>query len=265
MTGPKRIVCLTEETTELFYLLGEQDRIVGITVYTVRPQQAKRDKPIVSAFTGGSIPTIRKLRPDLVIGFSDVQAEYARALIAEGLPVLILNQRSIAEILETMQLLGNMVGAVDATRRLVDGWQSGLDQARERAARRGVRPGVYFEEWDDPMLTCIRWVSELVTCVGGQNVFEEASHSAASAGRVVTVDQVLEADPDIMLASWCGKPFDLEAAKARLGEGFRPFRDGHVHEVASELILQPGPAALTDGLRALEDAMEAWVLSELRD
>lgn len=250
--GPHRIVCLTEETTEWLWALGEQDRIVGVTAYTVRPPEAKATKPVVSAFVGGSIERIAALRPDLVVGFSDVQAEYARSLISAGLPVLIFNQRSIDDILEVLQALAQLVGAAERGRDLIGQYVRRLDAASDRATKRAGRPRVYFEEWDDPMISAIRWVSELIAIVGGHNVFEVESHSAASRGRVVTVEAVRAADPEVVLASWCGKPLDARALCDRLGPDVSAVRAGRVHEVPAEIILQPGPACLTDGLDALE-------------
>lgn len=257
--GPRRIVCLTEETTEWLYLLGEADRIVGITAYTERPPEAKRDKPVVSAFVGGSLARIQALKPDLVVGFSDVQSEYARELIHAGLPVLITNQRSIAEIFEVLQMVASLVGAQDRAAALLESWRRGLDAAyqwgRAEQQRTGHTPRVYFEEWNDPMISCIRWVSELIEVAGAQNVFDEQSLQAASRGRVVTVEQVVQAQPDVMLASWCGKPLDLEEVRGRLGGQLPCVDAGRVHELPSELILQPGPACLTDGLTALKRAI----------
>lgn len=250
--GPQRIVCLTEETTELLYLLGEQDRIVGVTAYTERPPEARRDKPVVSAFVGGSLARIRALDPDLIIGFSDVQAEYARSLIAEGHAVLIFNQRSLQGILEAMTQIGALVHRVEATRTLVEGWVRGMDEAAERSERRAHRPVVYFEEWDEPTTTCIQWVSELIALAGGINPFADRSRGPAFKDRHVTVDEVRAAAPEVMLASWCGKPFDRAQAVARLGDDLPAFRTGRVHEVPAEVILQPGPACLGDGLRLLE-------------
>lgn len=250
--GPQRIVCLTEETTELLYLLGEQDRIVGITAYTERPPEARRDKPVVSAFVGGSVDRIRALRPDLVIGFSDVQANYARELIAAGLPVLIFNQRSIQEILEVLDTIGRIVGAQDATARLLDSYVRRLDAAAQRAARQTHRPAVYFEEWHDPMISAIRWVSELIELAGGRDVFASLSHGAASKDRHVTPALVAEAAPELILACWCGKPLDEAELRARLDPDIPALRSGQLHELPPEIILQPGPACLTDGLDLLE-------------
>lgn len=246
--GPRRIVCLTEDPTEILYALGEQDRIVGISAYTVRPPEAARDKPVVSAFVGGSIPKITALKPDLVIGFSDVQADLARELIRANLQVLILNQRSIDEILDVVTLIGGIVGAPERAAALVDGYRRHLDAVA--ATPRAWRPRVYFEEWPDPMISGIRWVSELVAIAGGQDVFAGRAGGAAARDRVVAVEQVREARPDVILASWCGKPFEPDEARARLA-GTPAVTSDRLHEVPAELILQPGPAALTDGLDTL--------------
>lgn len=252
MTGARRIVCLTEETTETLYLLGEQRRIVGISAYTVRPPEAKRRHPVVSAFVGGSISKIKKLRPDLVIGFSDVQAEFARALIAEGLTVLITNQRSIREILETVSLVGGIVGAEAKAAKLVAALERRLAKAESAANRLKRRPRVYFEEWDQPRITAIRWVSELIALAGGRPLFAGKSKRPDSKGRVVSDREILEAEPEVAIASWCGKPFDRASFEARPGYAATPaVRSGRVHEIDSSLILQPGPACLTDGLDAL--------------
>lgn len=256
-SGARRIVSLTEEPTELLYLLGEEDRVVGITAYTERPPEAKRDKPVVSAFVGGSVERIRALEPDLVIGFSDVQADYARTLIHAGLPVLILNQRSLQDILDAMVIIGGVVGAAERARVLMEGYARRLEEAAERTAKRARLPRVYFEEWDDPMISCIRWVGELIELAGGENIFADRSLAAASKGRHVTVEDVRAANPEIILASWCGKPFDREAAEQRLGSDLDAFRAGRVHELPAEIILQPGPAALGDGLALLETLIGA--------
>jgi len=250
--GPQRIVCLTEEPTEILYALGEEHRIVGITAYTERPPEAKRRFPIVSSFIGGSLQRIQALNPDLVVGFSDVQADYARTLIYAGLPVLIFNQRSIEEILGVVQTLSNLVGAQERGRQLVERYVRGLDAARQRTARRTHRPRVYFEEWNEPMISAIRWVSELIEIAGGEALFREKSLSAASKGRVVTVDEVRAAAPDVILASWCGNPFDERELRERLGPEIPALLSGRVHALPPEVILQPGPACLTDGLALLE-------------
>ncbi len=249
----QRIVCLTEEPTELLYLLGEEKRIVGISAYTVRPPQAKRDKPIVSAFIGGSIKKIQALEPDLVIGFSDIQAKLASELIAAGLQVLIFNQRSLSEILGVILTIGRLVGAEDRARTLVTSYEARLSAARARAERRPRRPRVYFEEWDDPMITGIRWVSELIEIAGGENVFKDRAEASLAKDRFVTNEEVLARAPEVVLASWCGKPFDRARFEARPGYAELPaVRAGRVHELDPAIILQPGPACFTDGLDELE-------------
>ena len=247
--GPRRIVCLTEEPTEILYALGEEDRIVGISAYTVRPPQAKRDKPVVSAFIGGSVDKIRRLEPDLVIGFSDIQADLARDLIAANLAVLIFNQRTIAEILDVILVVGRLVNAGARAEQLVDGYVARLDAAAEYAARRTHRPRVYFEEWDDPIITGIAWVSELIELAGGTDVFADRASGRHAKDRFVTIEEIVERDPEVYLASWCGKPFDRAAALARgrIGEIAAVAAD-RIHEIPPEIILQPGPACLTDGL-----------------
>jgi iron complex transport system substrate-binding protein len=250
---PERIVCLTEEPTETLYLLGEGARVVGISAYTERPPEAKRDKPVVSAFIGGSIAKIKALEPDLVIGFSDIQADLAQQLVAENLQVLIFNQRSVQEILDTILILGRVVGAEDRARALVDGYIARLAAAEARAQRQSRRPRVYFEEWDDPMISAIGWVSELIAIAGGQDVFAERSGGKHASQRFVTTREVVERAPEVYIASWCGKPFDRKAALAREGFASLPaLRTEQIHELDPSIILQPGPACLTDGLSALE-------------
>lgn len=255
--GPRRIVCLTEEPTEILYALGEQDRIVGISAYTVRPPEAKRDKPVVSAFIGGSVEKIVALEPDLVIGFSDIQAKLASELIAANLQVLIFNQRSLQEVIDVVLDIGRLVGRGQAAETLVARYIEGLDALEREAALLPRRPRVYFEEWDEPTITNIQWVSELVELVGGDDVFRERARGKLAKERFVTAEEIAEADPELVLASWCGKPFDREAFVTRAGlEGVSAVRQGEVHEVPSEIILQPGPACLTDGARALADHVQ---------
>jgi iron complex transport system substrate-binding protein len=248
---PSRIVCLTEETTELLYALGEEERIVGITAYTERPARARAEKPVVSAFVGGSLERIQRLQPDLVIGFSDVQADWARTLIHAGLPVLIFNQRRLQEIIDVLMQIGSLIGRAHDTRKLLDSWLSELDalarDASRRVAERGSRPRVYFEEWDDPMISGIHWVHELISLAGGENIFAERATSAASAGRQCTVEEVRERAPHVILASWCGKPFDAGLCAQRLGSTVPAVAAGRLHALDSATVLQPGPACLTDG------------------
>ena len=257
---PERIVCLTEETTETLYLLGEERRIVGISGYTVRPPRARREKPRVSAFLSAKNDKILALRPDLVIGFSDLQADIARDLAKAGLNVLIFNQRSVDEILSMILTLASLVGASAKGERLVAGLEAGLAGIRAAAARFERRPRVYFEEWDEPMISGIAWVSELVGIAGGEDIFPERARSHAAAGRIVTDPQeVVRARPDVILGSWCGKKFRPERVAARPGWAEVPaVRDGELHEIKSADILQPGPAALTDGVRRVHALFAAW-------
>lgn len=250
--GPRRIVCLTEEPTEILYALGEGERVVGISAYTVRPPEARQDKPVVSAFVGGSVEKIAALEPDLVIGFSDIQADLARDLIAANLAVLIFNQRSLQEILDVVLAVGRLVGREARAEALVAGYVRGLEAAAAESAARTQRPRVYFEEWDDPAICGIRWVSELLELAGGRDVFRERARGRQAKERFVNPAEIAAADPEVYLASWCGKPFDRAAALARPGlAGIAAVRAGRVHEIPAEIILQPGPACLTDGLAHL--------------
>jgi iron complex transport system substrate-binding protein len=257
---PERIVCLTEETTETLYLLGEEGRIVGISGYTVRPPRARREKPRVSAFLSAKTDKILALKPDLVIGFSDLQADIARDLAKAGLNVLIFNQRSVDEILSMVLALASLVGASAKGERLVGELESGLAAIRAAADLFPHRPRVYFEEWDEPMISGIGWVSELVGVAGGEDVFPERARSHAASGRTVADPQeVVRARPDVILGSWCGKKFRPERVAARPGWAEVPaVRDGELHEIKSADILQPGPAALTDGVRRMHEIFAAW-------
>ena len=255
---PERIVCLTEETTETLYLLGEERRIAGISGYTVRPARARREKPRVSAFLSAKQEKILELKPDLVLGFSDLQADIGRDLARAGLNVVLFNQRSVDEILSMILVLSSMVGVAEAGRRLIRDLERGLADIRSSASRLRRRPRVYFEEWDEPMISAIRWVSELVEIAGGEDIFPEKSTSQAASGRIVTSSAVIERKPEIMIASWCGKKFRPERVKARAGWSAVPaVRDGRLYEIKSAEILQPGPAALTDGVRRLHELISA--------
>jgi iron complex transport system substrate-binding protein len=255
---PERIVCLTEETTETLYLLGEERRIVGISGYTVRPPRARREKPRVSAFLSARIDRILELEPDLVLGFSDLQADIARELAKAGLNILIFNQRSVDEILSMILTLSSMVGAAQKGSALVRSLESGLEEIRAAARRFPRRPRVYFEEWDEPMISGIRWVSELVGIAGGDDVFSDLSHSQSATGRVVSDPTlVIQKQPEVMLASWCGKKFRPERVRARPGWQEVPaVRNGQLFEIKSADILQPGPAALTDGVRRIHEILK---------
>ena len=257
---PERIVCLTEETTETLYLLGEEHRIVGISGYTVRPPRARREKPRVSAFLSAKTDKILALNPDLVIGFSDLQAEIARDLARAGLNVLIFNQRSVAQILSMILALASLVGVTAKGERLIAELEAGLDAIRDAAARFGRRPRVYFEEWDEPMISGIGWVSELVGIAGGTDVFPELAASHAATGRIIPDPlEVVRRVPDIILGSWCGKKFRPGHVVARPGWSDVPaVRDRELHEIKSVDILQPGPAALTDGVRRMHAIFADW-------
>ncbi|NIM69939.1 MAG: ABC transporter substrate-binding protein [Xanthomonadales bacterium] len=257
---PQRIVCLTEETTETLYLLGEQDRIVGISGFTVRPPQARKEKPKVSAFTSAKIDRILGLQPDLVLGFSDLQADIAAELIRHGVEVHVFNHRSVEQILNMVVQLGSLVGAGQRARRWVDDWERQATRRRAALPPEDQRPLVYFEEWDDPIITGIRWVSELIQLAGGRESFPENAVQPLGKDRIVAdPSEVVRRAPDIIVGSWCGKKFRPERVAERPGwEVIPAVRDGQVFEVKSALILQPGPAALTDGLAELERIIQGW-------
>lgn len=257
---PERIVCLTEETTETLYLLEEDWRIVGISGFTVRPARARKEKPRVSAFTSAKIGRILELEPDLVLGFSDLQADIAAELVRQGIEVHVFNHRSIEEILRMMRMLGGMIGCEEKTARLVARMQESLDEIRASARELPVRPKVYFEEWDEPMITGIQWVSELVELAGGEDCFPEMRQASLAKDRILVDGRpVIERRPDIIIGSWCGKKFRPERVADREGFGEVPaVRNGELHEIKSADILQPGPAALTDGVRQLHRIISNW-------
>ncbi len=259
-TLPEKIVCLTEETTETLYLLGEEDRIAGITIYTVRPPEAKKEKPKLASFLDADIEKIVKMKPDLVIGFSDVQATLASKLIKKGLNVLIFNQRSIGEILDTILVTGTLVGKREKALELVMSLKQGLDKIKEESKILKSRPRVYFEEWDKPRISCIKWVSELISTAGGDDVFTDLSRHPDAKSRTITNDnKIIERNPDIYIASWCGKPFNKKSLLKRKGwKGIEAIRNDNIHEIDSAIILQPGPAALTDGIRELQRIFREW-------
>ncbi|HXS21709.1 MAG TPA: cobalamin-binding protein [Steroidobacteraceae bacterium] len=257
---PQRIVCLTEETTETLYLLGEERRIVGISGFTVRPARARKEKPRVSAFTSAKIDRILELQPDLVLGFSDLQADIAAQLVRAGLEVHLFNQRSVAEIFRMIRMLGGMIGCEARTAELIAQLEAGLESARVRAAALLRRPRVYFEEWDEPLISGIRWVSELIGIAGGEDCFPELSLQPLGRNRIIADGgEVPRRAPDIILGSWCGKKFQPAEVAARPGWSTIPaVRSGFVREIKSAVILQPGPAALTDGLQAVQQVIEEW-------
>ena len=257
---PQRIVCLTEETTETLYLLGEERRIVGISGFTVRPPRARREKPRVSAFTSARTERIVALSPDLVLGFSDLQADIAAELVRKGLNVHVFNQRSVPEILSMIRTLGGMIGCEAKSAALAAELEAGLAAVRARAAALRVRPRVYFEEWDEPLISAIRWVSELIGIAGGEDCFPELARESLGRNRIIAdPHEVVRRAPDIVLGSWCGKKFRPEEVAARAGWDALPaVRTGFVREIKSAIILQPGPAALTDGLHAVQAVISEW-------
>jgi iron complex transport system substrate-binding protein len=257
---PQRIVCLTEETTETLYLLGEDWRIVGISGFTVRPPRARKEKPRVSAFTSAKIDRIVALEPDLVLGFSDLQADIAADLVRAGIEVHVFNHRSIEDILRMIRTLGGMIGCEAKTHELIRQFTTGLGEVRARAAALPRRPQVYFEEWDEPQISGIRWVSELVELAGGVDCFPELAIQSLGRQRIIADPlEVPRRAPDIIFGSWCGKKFQPAEVAARVGWGEIPaIRDGFVREIKSSLILQPGPAALTDGVRAIQAVIDEW-------
>lgn len=252
-----RIVCLTEETVETLYLLGEEDRIVGVSGYCVRPPRVRREKPRVSAFISADVPKILALQPDLVMGFSDLQADIAAELGRAGVAVHLFNQRDLAGIFAMIRTVGALVGNLQKADALASRLEARI-AAVAAANASGPRPRVYFEEWDEPPITGIGWVSELIEVAGGTDVFAEHRNRQAARDRIVTPDAVLAAEPDIILASWCGKKVRSDRIAARPGWAAMPaVRAGRIHEIKSPLILQPGPAALTDGLDAIVAALRA--------
>ena len=258
---PQRIVCLTEETTETLYLLGQQDRIVGISGYTVRPVQARKEKPKVSAFTSAKIDAIVDLKPDLVLGFSDMQADIAAQLIRCGVNVMVFNQRSVKEILDMVRALSRLVDARSCGEKLIGDFERNLQRIRQNATKLSYRPKVYFEEWNDPLISGIRWVSELIEIAGGRDCFDELSQSAGAKGRIIAdPKEVVRRNPDIIIASWCGKKFQADQVRARQAwEKISAVKNNHLYEIKSALILQPGPAALTDGVNELEKIITSVV------
>jgi iron complex transport system substrate-binding protein len=257
---PQRIVCLTEEPTEVLYALGEEHRIVGISGFTVRPPRARKEKPKVSAFTSAKVGDILALKPDLVIGFSDIQADIARELIHAGIEVWISNHRSVEGIVAYMRRLGAMVGAYEKAERYAQSAEAHLEKVLAAAAQLPRRPKVYFEEWDDPIITGIRWVAELIGIAGGDDAFPEQAREPLAKHRILADgEEVIRRAPDIILGSWCGKRFRPERVAARPGwDAIPAVRNGDIYEIKSPIILQPGPAALFDGLDAIHALIASW-------
>jgi iron complex transport system substrate-binding protein len=252
----RRLVCLTEETVETLYLLGEQDRIVGVSGYAVRPPQVRREKPRVSAFTSADVPKIAVLEPDLVLAFSDIQASIAADLARAGLAVYVFNQRDLAGIFAMIRTLGALIGCGEKAEGLARSLETRISAIAAEARNLPHRPRVYFEEWDDPLITGLGWVSELIEIAGGEDIFPEKRSQAAAQDRIVSADDVAARSPEIILASWCGKKVRPEKIRAREGWQHIPaVISNRIFEIKSPLILQPGPAALTDGLDAIRAAI----------
>ncbi len=254
--SPERIICLTEETTELLYLLGEEDRIVGITAYTVRPEKAKKEKPVVSAFISGSIQKIKSLKPDLIIGFSDIQAQFAHDLIKHGFNVLIFNQRTLSEIYNTMFMIGSLVGRAVETEQLIEGWKSKLVKIQSDTRESAFRPKVFFQEWDEPIISSIHWVSELVEIAGGIDCFADKREGILARDRYVSKRDVAEANPDLIIGSWCGKPVDFDwVYNVEEWKSISALNCNRVFEIDSSIILQPGPALFLEGIDKLRECI----------
>ena len=247
---PQRIVCLTEETTETLYLLEEDWRIVGISGFTVRPARARKEKPKVSAFTSAKHEKIIALNPDLVLGFSDLQAEIAADLVKQGINVHVFNHRSVDGIYQMIAMLGGMIGCEEKAKALIEKLKAGVDKVKAEVAQRCFRPKVFFEEWDQPLFSGIRWVSELIAIAGGDDVFPELAKEALGKNRIIAdPTEVIRRQPDIIIGSWCGKKFRAEHVREREGwDAIPAVKNNQIHEIKSPIILQPGPAALTDGL-----------------
>ena len=257
MSYPSRIVCLTEETTETLYLLGQGDRIVGVSGYTMRPPEA-RQKPKVSAFINAKFDKIESLRPDLVLAFSDLQADLASELVKRGIAVVTFNQRSVAEILQMIRMLGGLVGCQAEAERLADRLEADLGRIRESASRFPVRLRTFFEEWDEPLISGIRWVEELVEIAGGAPIFPELSNARLAKDRIVHPAEVARRDPEVIVASWCGKKMRKSTIVGRPGwDRISAVRSDRIFEIKSTYILQPGPASLTDGVTQLHQIFEA--------
>lgn len=265
--GLRRIVCLTEETTEWLYALGQQDRIVGVSGYTVRPPEARHEKPRVSAFLSAKIDRILELKPDCVFGFSDLQADIASALIRQGVQVFVFNQRSIAEIMDMLWQVAVLVDARQRGETLLAQYQTTMDHIAESVTAWPLKPRVYFEEWDEPCISAIQWVSELLELAGGVNCFDELARESLGKNRIIAdPSEVVKRNPQVIFGSWCGKKFRVETVAQRPGWGsIDAVRDRELHEIKSPVILQPGPAALTEGLVQMHQHLARWVDTHQHD
>ncbi|MEM7161365.1 MAG: cobalamin-binding protein [Bacteroidota bacterium] len=257
---PQRIICLTEETTETLYLLGEEDRIVGISGFTVRPSHARKEKPKVSTFIDAKYDEILALKPDLVIGFSDIQADIAKELISRGINVWVNNHRSVMGILCMIQQLGALVGKSNEAQALIQKFENKIEAVRLGAKSWTKKPQIYFEEWYDPLISGILWVDEIIDIAGGVNIFHDKAQASLAKDRIIeNPEEVVHKNPDIILASWCGKMFKKDKMFERPGwKTIQAFNDNQVFEIPSEIILQPGPAALLEGIDLLHEIFKAW-------
>lgn len=264
MRYPQRIVCLTTEPTEVLYLLGEQHRIAGISGFTTRPAIARKEKPKVAAFTSANIDKILALDPDLVLGFSNLQADIAAELVRAGIEVHIFNQRSIAQMLDMVMTVGSLVGATDKAAALVADLEKKIERARDMASEFTARPVIYFEEWNDPLISGIGWVSELIEIAGGSDSFAElAQHKDAKSRIIADPDEVIRRNPDIIIGSWCGKKFQPEQLMQRPGwAAIKAVENGFVQEIKSADILQPGPSLITAGLPQLQGIIQRWNVAQ---
>lgn len=256
---PSRIVCLSDEASELLYLLGEEDRIVGVSGFSKRPPEV-RTKPRVSTFRDANFEAIEKLDPDLIITYSDVQAEITKEAIHRGLPVLNFNQRSVSEIFEFIALIARLVNRQETGNQLIASYESELQQIADSAAGFSRRPRVFFEEWHDPIISGIEWVEELIEIAGGEPIFPELRKARKAKDRIVQPEEVIERNPDVILASWCGMKVNKEAICSRKGwDRIEAIREGRVYEIDSSHILQPGPASLSDGVYEVHRILKAAV------
>ncbi len=256
-TGPKRIICLTEEPTEMLYLLGEEDRIVGISVYTERPLVAKQEKTKVSAFISGNLKKIESLNPDLIIGFSDIQGQLAKDLIERGFNVLIFNQRSIQEILDNMYILGNIVGQSEKANALISGWQKQIEGWKTEANLSSHKPRVFFQEWDEPIITGIQWVSEAIEIAGGFDIFNDLKEKKMAKERITTAEEVAKRNPEAIVGSWCGKAMDWNWVRQKPEwQSTVAIQKDLIFEMDPSIILQPGPALFLEGIPKLREIFQ---------
>ena len=259
---PQRIICLTEETVETLYLLGEEKRIIGVTGYAVRPKRVRLEKQRVGSFVSGNIKKIKELKPELILTFSDVQANLTKQLILEGFNVICFNQQSISEIFSMIKYLGSIVGNIKEAINLVKKIEKQINLIKKKSDK--FKPKVYFEEWDDPYISATRWVSEIIEITGGVDIFSEKSKNHKALERSVFSNEVISKNPDIILASWCGKKVNFEKIKERDGWGsISAIKTNSIFEIKSPIILQPGPAALTDGLLQINHLIENWKKSTI--